>query len=487
MLRGKLAYAVATALTAVGIFTSSSPPANAADPGGDCCADLEERVAELEATTVRKGNKKVSVALSGWIIKMGSWWDDGHESGLYWGDGDTTLSSHVQISGSAQITPGWSAGYTLYIEMPGNSASAGIIENQFNDNAWVFSPATVNVPLSYMWVKSDKWGTMNWGLLSQATDNVGLLPDLSGTILESSAVLFNGSGMFVRPRGAKNATDLATDFTWLNVLTCLGGDGVGADCNGYPGNAFRYDSPVYWGFSVSSSYGEDDVWDVALRYAADWGNFKVSAAYGFASMTDEGCNASLGCTNIAFLGGGGLPFQGYRKDADVHQLGVSALHVPSGVWVYVYAQHETNNGTKFVSLASDANDNDIWFIKAGIRRSWNPLGATVIWGEGGQYLDQFTGICGRPNVNPTCVASINTTPFDAEGNPTVELVNVSGSTVNRWGAGIVQEIDAAAMHLYFRWQEMSLDLNTRFVATGDAAKTDFTNLNIWQVGGVIFF
>ena len=31
--------------------------------------ELEERVAELEATTVRKGNKKVSVTLSGWVVK----------------------------------------------------------------------------------------------------------------------------------------------------------------------------------------------------------------------------------------------------------------------------------------------------------------------------------------------------------------------------------------------------------------------------------
>ncbi|MDX2204604.1 MAG: porin, partial [Hyphomicrobiaceae bacterium] len=35
--------------------------AKAADLGGDCCADLEERVADLEATTVRKGNRKVSL------------------------------------------------------------------------------------------------------------------------------------------------------------------------------------------------------------------------------------------------------------------------------------------------------------------------------------------------------------------------------------------------------------------------------------------
>jgi len=39
--------------------------ANAADLGGDCCADLEERVAELEATIARKGNRKVSLTLSG--------------------------------------------------------------------------------------------------------------------------------------------------------------------------------------------------------------------------------------------------------------------------------------------------------------------------------------------------------------------------------------------------------------------------------------
>ena len=36
-------------------------PAAAADLGGNCCADLEERIAELEATTARKGNRKVSL------------------------------------------------------------------------------------------------------------------------------------------------------------------------------------------------------------------------------------------------------------------------------------------------------------------------------------------------------------------------------------------------------------------------------------------
>ena len=135
---------VAAALTAMVGGLALSPVAKAANLGGDCCADLEERVAELEATTIRKGNKKVSVALSGWIFKVGSWWDDGHESNLYWGDGDTTLSSHFQISGIAKIASGWSAGYTLYVEVPGPSASVGLTENQFNDDAWLWS--SINPP-----------------------------------------------------------------------------------------------------------------------------------------------------------------------------------------------------------------------------------------------------------------------------------------------------------------------------------------------------
>ena len=58
-------------------------PVEAADLGGDCCADLEERVAELEATTVRKGNKKVKVELYGRINRVISFWNDGAESNVY--------------------------------------------------------------------------------------------------------------------------------------------------------------------------------------------------------------------------------------------------------------------------------------------------------------------------------------------------------------------------------------------------------------------
>ena len=38
----------------------------------------------------------------------------------------------------------------------------------------------------------------------------------------------------------------------------------------------------------------------------------------------------------------------------------------------------------------------MWYVKAGIKRAWMPAGATVLFGEWGQYNDQFTGLCGVP-------------------------------------------------------------------------------------------
>ena len=114
----RIAIAAALGLV-VGGFAFKATPARAADLGGDCCADLEERVAELEATTVRKGNKKVSVTLSGWVIKSFNWWDDGDINSAYVGDKGYDLGSRFAITGAATIAPGWSAGYNLTVNVWG--------------------------------------------------------------------------------------------------------------------------------------------------------------------------------------------------------------------------------------------------------------------------------------------------------------------------------------------------------------------------------
>ncbi len=513
----RIAIAAALGMT-LGGFAMSSTPVKAADLGGDCCADLEERVAELEATTVRKGNKKVSLTVSGWVVKYADWWNDGVESNVFIGDKHTTLSSHVQFAGTATIAPGWSGGYTLSLEMRGGNAVGD--DSQWNDNSTTgqgFLGLNIfgnqSVLLSYMWIKSDKYGTVNWGELSQATDNVALLPDLSGTIIESNAVLFDGSFFYLRPKGFPNNAQGLSAITWGNVTNCLeAGGGLGADCNGYPLNGARYDSPTFGGFSLSGGFYEDHIFDIAAKYAQDWGNFKVSAAYGFTENTDEGCitingntpavAATTACGNGSFLGGGGAPFQGFKRDVTLNQVGASVLHVPSGLFAYGLYQREENNGTSLTfnlpgfGAVNNQNGTDVWYVKAGIKRTWTPLGATVLFGEWGQYDSQFAGLTGANLCGgSTGLSNLGGGSLNAFSTGGACLTNanlfMTDSTVTRWGLGVVQEIDAAAMHVWFNWQH--LDLAADFAGDGAATgvfhkvNQNFDNLDMFMAGGVIFF
>ncbi|MGH6831948.1 MAG: hypothetical protein ACRECM_02845, partial [Methyloceanibacter sp.] len=232
----RIAIAAAFGLMRGG-FAFKATPAIAADLGGDCCADLEERVAELEATTVRKGNKKVSVTLSGWVIKSINWWDDGDIDHLVVGDKDYDLGTRFAITGSATIAPGWSGGFNITVNSWATAFGTGA--NQFDDLA---APAGANgsnygaiaTLYSYIYIKSDTLGTLNWGHLSPASDNPAVLADLSGTVIETNAVFFEGPGFLLRPKGT-GANGLAglSGLAWGNFLTCNGlGAGIGADCWG---------------------------------------------------------------------------------------------------------------------------------------------------------------------------------------------------------------------------------------------------------------
>jgi hypothetical protein len=105
-----------------------------------------------------------------------------------------------------------------------------------------------------------------------------------------------------------------------------------------------------------------------------------------------------------------------------------------------------------------------------------------------------------------------------DGSANTNAAFINGSQVDRWGLGVVQEIDSAAMHVFARWQHLSADINAtdgRLCNTGVATSagcrifisptdtvgtpgqankhfgkglnTSFEDLDIFQVGGVIFF
>ena len=127
--------------------------------------------------------------------------------------------------------------------------------------------------------------------------------------------------------GIRNKTGLNDGFsglTWGSIASCApldGGGGVSGDCDGYPSNNVRYDSPVFVGFSVSASWGEDDNWAVSGRYVGEWYDFKVAAAVAYNASTDEN-------------GPGGLLIQHNQLAAQAVQAGAYIEHIPTGLWVY---------------------------------------------------------------------------------------------------------------------------------------------------------
>jgi predicted porin len=422
-------YALVTAgLLAGGLSVSS---ASAADLGGNCCADLEERIAELEATTARKGNRKVSLTVSGWVNQQVTFFDDGQESNAYVHDLGQTLGSHVKFTGSAAITPGWSAGYVLHIEAYGSdglthSQNEGVGPQVYRLLGGDSNGAGVSTLQSFWFLKSDQLGKVSVGLQSQASDNTAILVDGSGSLVPANWVAFDTNLMGVR------RADGTLNGVWGGAQSCGGMGGAWGDCNGLTHNSVRYDSPTFGGFSVSASWGEDDFWDVAARYAGEFGGFKLAAAAAYNETTDADFN------NFATLG---APL----NDMDYFQAGLYLQHVASGIFGMV------NYGTIDFDTNAAGTDADTWYGKIGVRTRLSSLGHTVFYGE---YLNGQDGGTAQFGTN---------------------------SELEVWGAGIVQEVDAAAMSVWLKYRNLS--------ATGDAAVGALAveDFNYVGVGALINF
>ena len=109
-----MARRLALNIMVAAVLAGGSGAAFAADLGASCCADLEERIAELEATTARKGTRKVSLEMYGQVNEGILYWDDGGEHNAYIVTNDNARS-RFGFRGKAKINEEWEAGYRIEI------------------------------------------------------------------------------------------------------------------------------------------------------------------------------------------------------------------------------------------------------------------------------------------------------------------------------------------------------------------------------------
>src|SRR6476646_6293299 len=288
LMRASSRFAVAAAL---GLFLGVSS-SQAADLGGNCCADLEERIAELEATTARKGNRKMSLTITGQVHRAVVWYDDGFSSKTYYGLDSTNSSSRFILAGSSKINPKTSMGFEIMIEIEAGGTSSKV--NQFDEDgklgaqisnpigpASSFNPANCDPYFGdarhvAWWIEHSDLGRMTVGRWETA----GVLGtiDLTGHIFLPASTgfcLLNG-GFVIRGN-----TGQYYAIQWNNVMD---------PASNNPGRTegVRYDSPAWHGFIYSASINEaGDYWGTMIRYANEFNGVRLAGTVGYERVRDR--------------------------------------------------------------------------------------------------------------------------------------------------------------------------------------------------------
>ena len=474
MFGGSLSSISRVGLLATVSVLAGSMVASAADLGGNCCADLEERVAELEATTARKGNRKVSLQVYGQISQILMFWDDGAERNVY-----------VRARARSPRTASASAA-TLRSTPTGRPATSSSSRCKYNDSSGfnqrmggehggTATGAPLSLRHSALYLQHSTFGTVWLGHSSTATSSITDI-NLASAVNDDVAGVGNndyfGSFLLRRSGSTGDSNTALSGLAWDNISAKYGS-------SWNPGGlsrraVVRYQSPNFLGLTKSSGFnfqtawGEDDVWDTALRYVEDFGAIRVAGGIGYAwsGDNDQRCsNLSQGVSapqvaqsavNCGYLGGS-----------------LSIMHTPTGIYLTGAAGQVDDKNRDRLFGRNVNNKDEFWYVQGGIEQKWFSLGKTTI------FADYANNSAGGLITNAGAIRTVAAT--DAlwnNNNGGAGTAQVSGTELRQWGVGMVQSIDAAAMNMFIYYANIEADL-TLVNANGTASRKA-NAIDTWQ-------
>lgn len=230
----------------------------------------DETIRKIVATPlIEASNPRVKVAISGQVNRLVNLGDDGKDTKAYFVDNDVSVS-RLRVTGTGQVTDDFSIGTNLEIAIsPNNSAEVsqtnedGSQDDEFRKVEALFT--------------SDDYGVVAFGRGDPATKDIARL-DLSGTdVLAYANTGAVAGGLFFREDGG----DALTTTTVGSVFT---------DFDQGRTNRIRYDTPAVSGFTAAGSYGADQKWGAALRWAGAGYGLNATAGAGVQDPSRSGAD-----------------------------------------------------------------------------------------------------------------------------------------------------------------------------------------------------
>ena len=202
----------------------------------------------------------VDFTISGQLNRATLYTDDGSTAKWFFVD-NVNSSSRFRFRGSNDFENGWKVGLLWEVEMKSNASNKVSMDDDSDLGDITFNERHMEV-----WI--EKWGRLRLGQGDTASNGTAEV-DLSGTDVAAYASVSDIGGNFVFQNNGESigvtVSNTRSDFDGLSRR-----------------DRVRYDTPRWGGFFASGSLEGNSEWDLAARYAGDFGWARLAAAAGYA-------------------------------------------------------------------------------------------------------------------------------------------------------------------------------------------------------------
>jgi hypothetical protein len=228
-----------------------------------------QRAATAERPLIASTVPRVKVALSGQVNRMLNLADDGKSTKAYFVDNNLAVS-RLSLVGTGQVTDKFSIGTNLELAIsPNNSAEVsqtdedGSQRDEFRKVEAIFDHAD--------------YGTVSFGRGDPAAKDIARL-DLSGTEVVAFTNLADlAGGLFFRTED----DDADSGITIGDAFS---------DFDQGRTSRIRYDTPTLAGATAAGSFGSDQKWATALRWAGEGSGLEAVAGAGVQDPSSDGAD-----------------------------------------------------------------------------------------------------------------------------------------------------------------------------------------------------